>query len=68
MQLDVRLYQDEGGVWIAEVPAIPGCGSDGASREEAVANVRDAIDLCIAVRKDIGLPVVVETVTIEVAA
>jgi predicted RNase H-like HicB family nuclease len=68
MKLDVRLYQDEAGYWIAEVPAIPGCGSDGATRDEALTNVRDAIELCLAVRKDLGLPVVVETVIIEVAA
>lgn len=43
----VMLYQDEDGVWIAEVPSLPGCGSDGATREEALANVKDAIDLWI---------------------
>lgn len=68
MKLDVRLYQDEDGIWIAEIPAIPGCGSDGKTREEALANVQDAAELCIAVRKDLGLPLVVETATVEVAA
>ena len=68
MKLDVRLYQDEDGIWIAEIPAIPGCGSDGKTREEALHNVEDAANLCIAVRKDLGLPVVVETATVEVAA
>ncbi|MBI5667479.1 MAG: type II toxin-antitoxin system HicB family antitoxin [Chloroflexi bacterium] len=43
----VLLYQDEDGVWIAEVPSLPGCGSDGETREEALANVREAIDLWI---------------------
>ena len=68
MKIDVRLYQDEDGVWIAEVPSIPGCGSDGKTREEALENVRDAAQACLAVRKDLGLPATVETVTIEVAA
>ncbi len=68
MKLDVRLYQDEDGVWIAEIPAIPGCGSDGRTREEALKNVHDAAELCIGVRKDLELPVVVETATVEVAA
>ena len=68
MKLDVRLYQDEDGIWIAEIPAIPGCGSDGKTREEALVNVQDAAELCIAVRKDLGLPLVVETATVEVAA
>lgn len=43
----VILYQDEDGVWIAEVPSLPGCGSDGATEEEALSNVRDAIQLWI---------------------
>ena len=41
----VILYQDEDGVWIAEVPSLPGCGSDGVTKEEALVNVRDAIEL-----------------------
>ena len=68
MKIDVRLYQDEDGVWIAEVPSIPGCGSDGSTREEALSNVKDAVEACLSVRKELGLPSVVETVTIEVAA
>jgi len=68
MKLDVRLYEDEDGIWIAEIPAIPGCASDGKTRDEALANVRDAAELCIAVRKDLDLPVTVETATVEVAA
>lgn len=59
MKLVVRLIQDEDGVWIAKIPAITGCGSDGKTREEALANVQDAANLCIAVRKDLNLPVVV---------
>lgn len=41
----VILYQDEDGVWIAEVPSLPGCGSDGATEEEALENVKEAIEL-----------------------
>jgi predicted RNase H-like HicB family nuclease len=63
MKIDVRLYQGEVGAWIAEVPSIPGCGSDGATRDETLENVRDAIELCLSVRKDLGMPSVVETVT-----
>lgn len=68
MKIDIRLYQDETGTWITEVPSIPGCGSEGPTREEAIENTRDSIDLCLAVRKDLGMPAVVETVSIEVAA
>lgn len=68
MVLDVRLYQDDDGMWISEIPSIPGCGSEGRTREEAIENVRDAAKLCLAVREDLGLPPVVEIVTSDVAA
>jgi predicted RNase H-like HicB family nuclease len=43
----ILLYQDENGAWIAEVPSLPGCGSEGKTRAEAVENVKDAIQLWI---------------------
>ena len=43
----VLVYQDEEGFWIAEVPSLPGCGSDGTTRVEALNNVKEAIDLWI---------------------
>ena len=43
----VLLWQDENGDWIAEVPSLPGCVSDGKTREEALENVAEAIDLYI---------------------
>lgn len=43
----ILLYTDEDGVWIAEVPSLPGCGSDGMTRDEALENVKEAIDLWI---------------------
>ena len=39
----VTLEQDEDGVFIAEVPELPGCISDGHTREEAIKNIKDAI-------------------------
>ncbi len=45
----VLLYTDEEGNWIAEVPSLPGCGSDGTTREEARERVKEAIDLWIEV-------------------
>ena len=59
MKLDVRLYKPESGAWIAEIPAIPGCGSDGTSLEEALQDVQDAARLCLEVRKDLRLPLIV---------
>lgn len=39
----VSIEQDEDGVFIASVPDLPGCVSDGKTRKEAIANVKDAI-------------------------
>jgi predicted RNase H-like HicB family nuclease len=51
----VILYQDETGVWIAEVPDLPGCGSDGLTKEEAMENVKEAIQAYIeALEQDEG--------------
>ena len=43
MKYRVSIEQGEDGVYAAEVPAVPGCFSQGQTREEAVANVREAI-------------------------
>jgi predicted RNase H-like HicB family nuclease len=51
MKFVTTLDRDEDGVWIAECPSIPGCVSQGDSRVEALANIRDAIAACLEVRK-----------------
>ena len=61
MTFHVTLDRDEDGVWVVECPAIPGCVSQGASKEEALENVRQAIRLCLEVRAEQGLPLTVET-------
>lgn len=43
----VLLYPGEDGYWVVECPSLPGCISQGRSREEAVKNIREAIDLYI---------------------
>jgi predicted RNase H-like HicB family nuclease len=43
MKYRVLIEQDEDGSFVAEVPALPGCVSQGETREEAVANIREAI-------------------------
>lgn len=53
----VVLYQDEDSRWVAECPSLPGCVSDGATVEEAIENVKEAIDLCIEALKEEGKPV-----------
>jgi predicted RNase H-like HicB family nuclease len=39
----VLIEQDEDGVYVAEVPTLPGCISQGETREEAVENIKEAI-------------------------
>lgn len=63
----VTLDRDEDGVWVVECPSIPGCVSQGASREDALSNVREAILLCLEVRSERGLPLTIETRQVEVA-
>jgi predicted RNase H-like HicB family nuclease len=66
MRFLATLDRDEDGVWIAECPSIPGCVSQGASREEALENIKDAIKLCIEVRAERGLPLTIEMHQVEV--
>jgi predicted RNase H-like HicB family nuclease len=44
MKYRVILEQDEDGVFVAEVPALPGCISQGATRKEALKNIQEAIE------------------------
>ena len=67
MKFFVTVDRDEDGVWIAECPAIPGCMSQGGTREEALSNVQEAIALCVEVRAERGLPLTIETKQVEVA-
>jgi len=44
MKLHIVIGQDEAGYYFAEVPAFPGCFSQGKSREEAITNIKEAIE------------------------
>ena len=47
MKLDVVLEPSDEGGYTVFVPALPGCISEGDSREEALANIKEAIELCL---------------------
>lgn len=66
MKFLVTLYQDEDGVFIAECPSIPGCVSQGRTEVEAEANIREAIQQCLEVRAEKGMPLTVQTRQVEV--
>jgi len=68
MIFNVTIERDEDGVWVVECPSIPGCVSQGATKGEAIENIKDAIKVCLEVRAEKGLPLTVETRQVEVAA
>lgn len=53
----VLVYPGEDGYWVAEVPSLPGCISQGATRDEALANIKEAIELYIEVLTEDGQPI-----------
>ncbi len=53
----VVIHRGENGHWVAEVPSLPGCISQGKTKPEAIANVREAIDGWIETAHAHGQPV-----------
>lgn len=67
MRLLITLQRDESGMLVAECPSIPGCVSQGATEDEAMANIREAIEVCLEARAAHGMPLTVAVREIEVA-
>jgi len=66
MRFNVTIERDEDGVWVIECPSIPGCISQGQTRDEALLNIKDAIQGCLEVRAEQGMPLTIETRQVEV--
>lgn len=66
MRFNVTVDRDEDGIWIVKCPSIPGCVSQGTTREEALEEIQEAIRLCLEVRAERGMPLTVETRQVEV--
>ena len=68
----VILEPNESGGYTVTVPLLPGCVSEGDTREEALANIKEAIELYIESLEADGIPVpneeTVEEAVVEVAA
>ncbi len=47
MRYRVLIEQDEDGMFVAQVPALPGCISQGKTRAEALKNIREAIEVYV---------------------
>ena len=60
------MYLDEEGWYVVECPVIPGCISQGGTKEEALQNIQEAIQLCLEVRQERGLPLNVQSLEVEV--
>ena len=64
----VVIFPGEDGYWVAECPSLPGCISQGKTREEAAQNIKDAIHGYIAALEEDGLPVPDERFEVLVVA
>jgi predicted RNase H-like HicB family nuclease len=53
----VILYPGEDGGWVVECPSLPGCISEGDTREEAIVNIKDAIAEYIRALEEDNLPI-----------
>lgn len=52
-----KLSEEEGGGWLAEIPTLPGCMSEGETPEEAITNLDDAKKSWIETCLELGRPV-----------
>lgn len=53
----IILYPGEDGFWVAACPSLPGCISQGETKEAAIANIKEAIELYIESLQDDGMPI-----------
>jgi predicted RNase H-like HicB family nuclease len=66
MKFTVTIDRDEDGIWVVECPAIPGCVSQGDTKEQALENIKEAIAACLEVRAERGMPLTIETQQVEI--
>jgi len=67
VKLPVTISPGEDGWIIVECPVIPGCISQGKTEDEAITNIKEAIKLCLEVRREEGLPLTLPVREVEVA-
>jgi len=67
MKFFVTLFRGEDGYIIAECPSLPGCMTQGKTKEEALVNIKEAIELSLETRKAHNLPAPFEVAEVEVA-
>lgn len=63
----VLIYPDrEDGGWVAEVPSLPGCITQGETREEVLLNAKDAIEVWLEGAQATGMPIPEESFEVQV--
>ncbi len=68
MKFLVTLERDEDGYYVVECPSLPGCLSQGKTPDEAMANIREAIEGIIDLRRRKGIPPpTVDVAEVEIA-
>ncbi|MDA8134204.1 MAG: type II toxin-antitoxin system HicB family antitoxin [Desulfobacteraceae bacterium] len=58
---EVIIFRGEDGYWIVECPSLPGCISQGETKEKAIENIKEAISLYTETLKEDNLPIPEET-------
>jgi len=53
-EFEINYFQDEDGIFTAQVPAIPGCVASGKTLNQAYRNAIDAIESCLEARRKVG--------------
>ncbi|HUT03092.1 MAG TPA: type II toxin-antitoxin system HicB family antitoxin [bacterium] len=53
----VVIYPGEDGYFVVECPSLPGCISQGKTREKAIQNIKEAIELYVESLEEDGIPV-----------
>lgn len=53
----IFIYPGEDGYWVAECPSLPGCISQGKTKEEVIANIKEAIEGYIAALEEDHIPI-----------
>ena len=64
----VVVSRGEDGYWVAQCPSLPGCVSQGRTRDEAIENIKEAIEAYIGSLRDDGLAVPEDTLDTTVIA
>ncbi len=68
MMFRVFIERDDDGWYTVECPELPGCVSQGRTKDEALANIREAISASLETRRAHGLPLKAEAIEVEVPA